>query len=477
MKNKYLLAALPLALACGSLAAQDVFELHGYVRAGAGRDSNGGEQQSFFLPGACSAPTGGPGYRLGNETDNYIELAMDVRAYDKGNESFKLHFRPAFREYYSARDSSADAGGNIDTSYAAGNNQMVFLREAWGEAAGMLGNSYVLKDANLWAGNRFYQRHDLHVIDLYYWNVAGNGFGIENLNVGFAKFHYAYIQQDSNNLTDTPGYTGGPNTGMVNSSNNPTGGGCVTAIQDLRLTDMSIWKGSTFSLGFDYYEPSVRKTTLVPPTKAPTVANPFPAAPAGSNFYYNNGGRQFRLEYVQGGILGGDNKIYLTQGDGATFWNWYNPGVSTKNNWSEIFDNFFIQPTQSFGMNVLAIHRVQHEVDPQKTGDGWRDMAWTSFGIRPQYSFTKHISITGEIGSDKFKVTGDDRTRSLTKKTLALQVAPQPAWWSRPVIRLFVTKANWNKEAENWGTAGGMGAFGPNALTGTSFGVQLEGWW
>jgi len=114
MSRKLLLAALPLLLAASPLFSQDVLELHGYMRSGVGRTSNGGEQVSFFLANTGGSPTGGPGYRLGNETDNYIELAMDVRAYEKGNESFKLHFRPTFREYYSARDASIDAGGAPD---------------------------------------------------------------------------------------------------------------------------------------------------------------------------------------------------------------------------------------------------------------------------------------------------------------------------------------------------------------------------
>jgi maltoporin len=176
--------------------AQDVFELHGYMRAGVGRSSNGGEMASFYLPGTVGNPSGGPGYRLGNEEDNYLELAMDVRAYEKGSTNFKLHFRPTFRQYYDARDASVDAGGNVDNSHSATQNQMVYLREAWGEVNGVLGNSDMLKEATLWAGRRFYQRHDSHMLDFYYWNNSGDGVGIENINIGLGKLSYAYIQAD-----------------------------------------------------------------------------------------------------------------------------------------------------------------------------------------------------------------------------------------------------------------------------------------
>ena len=454
-------AALPLALVCGPLLADDVVELHGYMRAGVGRSSNGGEQGSFYLPGAINNPSGGPGYRLGNEEDNYFELAVDVKAYEKGSTNFKLHFRPTFRQYNDARDASVDAGGNVDNSHSAGQNQMIYLREAWGEANGVLGDSSFLKDASLWMGRRFYQRHDIHMIDFYYWNNSGDGVGIENVDVGLGKFSYAYIQADRNNVATS--WDGGVSgwahfPGTLNSDVFNFNGKVLVASHDLRWSGLNPWQGASFTLGFQYNEPSVRKGT--------------------GNDTYNHIGRRWHLEYQQSGILGGDNKVYYTKGDGSTFWNWYNPELNTRNNWWMLMDNLFIQPTKNLGIGAVAIHRVQSE-DP--TQPGHRDMIWNSIGVRPVWFFTKHISLAAELGEDHFKVSGDGsfadgKTRNLTKKTLALQFSPQASWWSRPVLRLFVTKANWNHEATAWGTPSGLGVFG-NTNQGTTFGAQLEAWW
>ena len=41
----------------------------------------------------------------------------------------------------------------------------------------------------------------------------------------------------------------------------------------------------------------------------------------------------------------------------------------------------------------------------------------------------------------------------------ALQWSPQASFWSRPVIRLFATRADWNKNANNWNKVG-EGQFG-----------------
>ncbi len=461
--NRLFQAALPMVLACGPMFAQDVFELHGYVRAGVGRSSNGGELASFYLPGCINNPSGGPGYRLGNEQDNYLELAMDVRAYEKGDTNFKLHFRPTFRQWNDARDASVDAGGNVDGSHSATQNQMVFLREAWGEVNGVLGSSDLLKDATLWAGRRFYQRHDSHMLDFYYWNNSGDGVGIENINVGLGKLSYAYIQADRNNVDGgwNGGLTGGAHfPGTVQSDVYNYNGKVVVGSHDFRWSGLSPWQGASFTLGFQYNEPSVRKGT-------------------GSESF-NNIGRRFHLVYTQSNILGGDNKVYLTKGDGSTFWNWYNPEVNTKNNWWMVMDNFFIQPTKEFGLGVVALRRVQNEDDSQP---GHRDMTWDSIGVRPVWFFTKHISLAAEVGYDRFKVSGDGspadgQNRSMLKKTLALQFSPQSSWWSRPVLRLFVTRANWNKYATAWGRPSALGVFSDaQSQAGTTFGAQIEAWW
>lgn len=466
MRRKLLFqAALPLALISGPLFAQDVFELHGYMRAGVGRSSNGGEQVSFVLPNTGDSPTAGPGYRLGNESDNYLELAMDVRAYDKGGTTFKLHFRPAFRQYYATRDASSDAGGNVDHSMLSNANQQVWLREGWGEATGVFGNSGPFKDATLWAGRRFYMRQDLHIRDYWYWNNSGDGVGIENIDLGFGKLHYAFIQHDTGNVNGDWGTGHWPGTPQVDQYNRQ---GTVIGAHDLRLSDINLWTGGTLTVGAQYNDARSRAT----------VDNP-------SN---NNSGTQFSILYNQSGVLGGDNKVYLTHGNGSTFWNWYSPDVRTDHKWVEAMDIFYIKPVPKLEMQGTLIYRNQTTPDADKTnGDGsadkWASQKWISIGVRPTYFFTKNFSVALEIGRDQLKFSSEAESRHLLKETLALQWSPQASFWSRPVIRLFVTKASWNKEANRWGPVdagqfSGVKDPAGNPLTnGTTYGAQIEAWW
>lgn len=473
MKRKLLLAALPLALASGALYADDTMDLHGYSRAGLGWNSQGGEQGSFYMPGCINNPSSGPGYRLGNEEDNYIELAFDVRAYEKGEENFKLHFRPTFREYYGAKDSSADAGGNIDNSQQSPGNQEIYIREAWGEVNGMFGSTETFKDVRIWAGRRFYQRHDLNMQDLYYWNNSGDGAGIENINLGFAKFHYAFFQQDMGNI-DTSwngGYTGNGTgashfPGTLNDDVFNYNGKETVQSHDFRFTDIGLWKNASLQVGFEYQTPSVNKQLV----SQQASGNP-------PVHYYD--GHRINVEYQQSALFGGYNKIYMTWGDGSTFWNWYSPMMSNRNHWKMFIDDFNIQPVRELSIGACYIYRDQHEfADTASTGDPVRDMLWHSVGVRPTWFFSKHFNLAGEIGYDRFNVTGDDKPRSMLKKTIAFQIQPAASFWSRPVIRFFVTKADWNKEAQNWGTPSGMAAFAAVGKTaGTSYGAQFEAWW
>ena len=90
--------------------------------------------------------------------------------------------------------------------------------------------------------------------------------------------------------------------------------------------------------------------------------------------------------------------------------------------------------------------------------------------------FTKNFSVAAEVGMDHFDFNGESKTRSLVKKTVALQWSPQSSFWSRPQIRIFATKANWNAEANNWGNVA-ANVFAPNAVTGVTYGAQVEAWW
>ncbi|MCV5959191.1 carbohydrate porin, partial [Escherichia coli] len=58
-------------------------------------------------------------------------------------------------------------------------------------------------EATLWAGKRYYQRHDIHISDFYYWNISGAGAGVEGIEAGPGKVSFAWVRNDRGDIVDT----------------------------------------------------------------------------------------------------------------------------------------------------------------------------------------------------------------------------------------------------------------------------------
>src|SRR5204863_8999908 len=90
-------------------------------------------------------------------------------------------------------------------SYDSLNNQAqgndFALRQAFIEAGNVFQNA---PDVRFWAGQRYYQRHDIHINDFYYLDMSGYGGGVEDVPLGdFAKLQLAWLGGSVDNyMTD-----------------------------------------------------------------------------------------------------------------------------------------------------------------------------------------------------------------------------------------------------------------------------------
>ena len=147
------------------------FTFSGYFRSGYGIDQESEKLEAFQAPNADSK------YRLGNEEETYVETTFiyDFPMLQLGEgKEFYVQFRPSYLV--------PDADFN-ESSFS--------LREAWAGARGVW-------DANptaaFWAGQRFYDRFDVHMTDFYYLDMSGFGGGVEDLQVGdWGKFAIAWF--------------------------------------------------------------------------------------------------------------------------------------------------------------------------------------------------------------------------------------------------------------------------------------------
>lgn len=401
---------LPLAaaaLAAGPALAQTLpIDFHGYFRSGIGTSAGGGDQACFQLPGAPKK------YRLGNECETYGELAFGAKVLEvKDGPTFKFNTMLAFA-----------VPNQQDWEQADPSWRQVYVEvENFGTGP--------FAKASLWAGKRYYDRHDVHINDFFYWSNSGPGAGIENIDVGVGKLSYALRR--NGNTTGTMQLLG----------------------HDLRWKDIPVNTNGALTIGVDWRH---RRSN-------PGVSN--------------TGGQGLTVQHEQQKLFTeGSNKIAFQYGKGAlsnldhSF-----PNLTARSGdkaW-RIVEALVWQPSASLPVSGQAT--VVYE-DRDIAGASGK---WISFGARPVYHFTDRWSAAVEFGHDQFRPDSGAK-RSLNKLTVAAQYGAGRNFWSRPVFRAFWTHARWNSGAQAAAAAGDplspTGIFGTKR-SGNTFGVQAEVWW
>jgi len=417
--KKLALAAAAASALVGPAARADGVEFHGYMRTQVGSTSKGGGLQCFGGDGFWPIRAK---YRLGNECDSYGE-AMVVAPFGKADGAWaKYNLMLALREK------------NAGDFEASPNDFQIASRQNYVIGGGFFGENNAFENAKIWVGKRFYNRHDIHINDHFYWANTGPGAGIEDIELGkVAKFALAYHSRNPDGNTGN----GHPLSDVIAKR--------VSA----RVYDIPVNPNGTLEGEFVYHFGS--------------TANP--TATEGKGF-------QLFLEHTQGKLFGnGYNKIAFVYGSklGSGFdWLPANAGATAgaegKNSWRVHDQLYFDLPGTNVSGMATATYATINNTDGSK-------VKWTSFGVRPQYNFNDNFSIAVEAGYDEGKA-GSDPKRKIAKLTVAPQLALSKGFWARPVFRAFATYAKWNAAM---GTVAN-GVFG-TATNGMTYGVQVENWW
>jgi maltoporin len=134
-----------------------------------------------------------------------------------------------------------------------------------------------------------------------------------------------------------------------------------------------------------------------------------------------------------------------------------------------VTEQVLFQPNDKFAIMPIFIYQRTKDGNPQHP---WQQ--WVSFGARPEVFFTKYLSLAFEAGAD--------HTHSriaplydgwLRKFTIAPQVGAGRKFFSRPVLRAYLTYADWSDGLK--GFVGGVPY--QNRTNGLTYGVQAETWW
>ena len=427
---------LAVAVAAGVMSAQALaVDFHGYARSGIGWTGSGGEQQCFQATGAQSK------YRLGNECETYAELKLGQEVWKEGDKSFYFDTNVAY---------SVSQQNDWESTSPA-------FREA-----NVQGKNLIdwLPGSTIWAGKRFYQRHDVHMIDFYYWDISGPGAGLENIDVGFGKLSLAATRSSE---------SGGSATFADRDAlgNRVYDNIVPNDVFDVRLAQMEINPGGTLELGVDYGHTNVPDYYYLQPDAS-------------------KDGWMFTAEHTQS-ILKGYNKFVLQYATDAMTSNGKGvpQGGSINNDGSmwRVLDHGAVSLADDWDMMYVAMYQDINL-------DNNNGTKWWTVGVRPMYKWTPIMSTLLEVGYDNVKSQKTGDSNNQYKITLAQQWQAGDSIWSRPAIRLFATYAKWD---EKWGYANGDSGAGYTsgvAYNDTSaktfsrgdsdewtFGAQMEIWW
>jgi maltoporin len=395
------------------------FEFHGYFRSGYGLNSTGGEQVAFQAPGA------GAKYRLGNEAETYGEFIFVNNWLNPDHASDKAWMKTEVMIEANTTNSASYANfpGGI------GNDQFR-LREAFVQAGNVLESQ---PDAKFWAGERYYRRQHIDIDDFYPLDMSGYGAGVEDFNIGVGKLALAFLA--------------GARPDIVTQNGN-----LAKSNIDLRVYDLKgpagLWAG-----WFDFATSKGGTTTTG--ASVPTTNG------------YAFGLRHQRLEWH-----GGYHAFTVQYGNGAAS----NFSTSIDNPTAFlhssaqllITEQVLVQPNDRFAIMPIFVYQRTKDGNPQ---DGWNQ--WASFGARPVIFFTRYLSLAFESGFDHTESGSGQYDGWLRKFTIAPQIGAGRKFFSRPVLRAFVTYASWSDGLR--GFVGGVPYL--TRTNGLTYGVQTETWW
>ena len=410
---------------------ESAFEFHGYFRSGFGLNSKGGQQVAFEAPGAQAK------YRLGNEADSYAELIFVNNWVNRDHDSDKAWFRSEFL----IEANTSNSEDFVDSSAGVGSDQYR-VREAFVQA----GNIFEIQpNAKFWAGERYYRRQHIDSDDFFPLDMSGYGGGVEDIDLKFGKAAVAFI--------------GVARPDVVTQNGNMTTSHVDATVYDVK-GPLGLW-----GVWFDFATSKGGQITSASDPNSTTLTN----VPSANGYAY--GVRHQRLEWH-----GGYHTFLIQYGTGAAS-NFSGPGIGTtiptpsldtaKSKQFLATEQIVLQPNDKFAVMPIFVFQRMKNLNTQNE---WQQ--WVSFGVRPQVFLTRHLSLTGDCGFDHTNLPGS-YNGWLRKCTFAPQIGADRKFFGRPVLRAFVTYANWSRGFR--GLVGGVPF--ENETSGLTYGVQVEHWW
>ena len=444
MKANWLPLSAAVALALSSVAASAV-DFHGYFRAGAQASTQGGEVYCLGN-GNIGHKVG----RLGDECDTYAELTLNQEVYNKANNKWTLNTLVAYGTAEGNRDLQGDSWQGVGGD-GPWNGQRLSIRELW---------TGYQTDAGyqIWAGKRFYQRKDIHILDLYYLNNSGYGAGIEGIDVGAGNLAFAVTKWANDGTSDY-------NRNVYKLDARWNG----IPVGPLGNLDASV----IYALPFISEQQEANAAGNARANRANSGALVTLDLNTSVNSDSVNLMNHFVVQYGtngfgyigQNGAHAGDNYTPDLDDDGLRVIDW---GTLDAGNFG-------------LGYSLIWAH-VDNGDNHHAAGAAWTTerSGWIySIVLRPEYKWTEFTRTTLELGYSSQKTNGwmaPGEDPDVYKVTLAQQFTPGKGFWTRPAIRFYVSYIGGDEFAEGW-AVGYKNKNKDGDEYQITVGTQVEAWW
>ena len=421
MKANWLPLSAAVALALSSVAASAV-DFHGYARAGAQASTQGGEV--YCLGNGNKGHMVG---RLGDECDTYAELTLNQEVYNKANNKWTVNTIVAYGTAEGNRDLQGDSWQGVGGT-GPWNGQRLSIRELW---------TGYQTDAGyqIWAGKRFYQRKDIHLLDLYYLNNSGYGAGIEGIDVGMGNLAFAVTKWANDGTSDY-------NRNVYKLDARWNG----IPVGPLGNLDASV----IYALPFISEQQEANAAGNARANRANSGALVTLDLNTAVNSDSVNLMNHFVVQYGtngfgyigQNGNHAGDNYTPDLDDTGVRVIDW---GTLDAGNFG-------------LGYSLIWAHVDNGDDHPAADGVNFTTprSGWTySIVLRPEYKWTEFTRTTLELGYSAQKTNGwvantKYEDPDVYKVTLAQQFTPGKGFWTRPAIRFYVSYIGGDEFANGW---------------------------
>jgi maltoporin len=375
----------------------------------------------FKAPGASTK------YRLGNECDTWIELAL-------------------------FQDLKLDNGVVIHTQVrptisSPNNKALEYFRteELYSELFNLIDDNSV----SFWVGRRYYKRFDSHMSDYFYFNMSGDGFGINNYDFKDFKLSYSFIFDGLDPLTIDGKKEVYYYSHDLRFEKNFQRGVGTLFLNYMYFDDKDFGSGKKingedgFAVGFLYEDKLITK-----------------------ELFGMDGSNMTGVFYGQGAARGAGAYSPYQQDSIAD--DLINSSGDIKNSKTWRFINYNAFENDSWGVMSNIVYEHKDDLSFKNVKQNWY-----SAGVRPYYFISTNFRVVAEYGYDFIQDEINAKNYALSKITTAFEMGLKKGIWSRPVVRIFYTYASWNDNSK-----GLIGSdYYADKTAGDNAGIQLEFWW